>query len=99
MEVVVITHKGGQRSDGNVSDWLVSGRVSMVHSCCWQLTVMPARHGDYSRVDVPCVLLLLLDEQSLLRFFTVSLLLTVRGLFCRPALQKCAVWLHLTSPF
>lgn len=27
MEVVVITHKGGQRSDGNVSDWLVLGGV------------------------------------------------------------------------
>lgn len=25
MEVVVLTHKGGQRSDGNVSDSFVSG--------------------------------------------------------------------------
>lgn len=42
MEVVVITHKGGQRSDGNVSDWLVSGRVRTLHSRCWRLSVMHA---------------------------------------------------------
>lgn len=28
MEVVVLTHKGGQRSDGNVSDLCVSGRAA-----------------------------------------------------------------------
>lgn len=29
MEVVVLTHKGGQRSDGNVSDLFVSGRAPL----------------------------------------------------------------------
>ena len=42
MEVVVITHKGGQRSDGNVSDWLVLGGCPPgLHSRWWRLTVCP----------------------------------------------------------
>lgn len=32
MEVVVITHKGGQRSDGNVSDLFVSGKGTSRHA-------------------------------------------------------------------
>lgn len=30
MEVVVLTHKGGQRSDGNVSDLFVSGKATLL---------------------------------------------------------------------
>lgn len=33
MEVVVLTHKGGQRSDGNVSDSFVSGGSPAAGHC------------------------------------------------------------------
>lgn len=36
MEVVVLTHKGGQRSDGNVSDLFVSGKGHPAGRCRYQ---------------------------------------------------------------
>lgn len=58
MEVVVLTHKGGQRSDGNVSDLCVSGRGHPAGHCVLNVNIgavllikMPVRNlvlYDYS---------------------------------------------------